>query len=158
MGIISVKQIFSEYMVNVVRKITYATGILNLDITKSDGAINYDTFDNHIKAVIGDFVDLNIFDFVRQFYLIKLDQYDRLVNSTSVIDDYMTKLIQLLIQNGLIEINSDIEKNVRQYVVPHIGELLTKTLQYNQVMIDILHKHVVNLYYSMKTFDELTDF
>ena len=70
----------------------------------------------------------------------------------------MTKLIQLLIQNGLIEINSDIEKNVRQYVIPHVGELLTKTLQYNQVMIDILHKHVVNLYYSMKTFDELTNF
>ena len=153
MGIISVKQIFSEYMVNVVRKITYATNVLNFNIS-----VNNATFDNHIKAVISDFVDLNIFDFVRQFYLIKLDQYDRLVNSTSVIDDYMTKLIQLLIQNGLIEINSDIEKNVRQYVIPHVGELLTKTLQYNQVMIDILHKHVVNLYYSMKTFDELTNF
>lgn len=151
MGIISIKQIFDEYFVNIIRKITYTTNILNFDVSTQNT-----TLDNHLKVVIGEFIDLNIFDFVRQFYLIKIDQYDRLVNTTSVIDEYMTKLIEMLIQNGLIEINSDMEKNIRQYVVPHFGELLTKTLQYNQVMIDILHKHLVNLYYSMKTFDELS--
>lgn len=151
MGIISVKQIFAEYFVNIIRKITFTSNILNFDVKKIDG-----TLDAHLSAIVSEFIDLNIFDFVRQFYLIKLDQYDRLVNTTSVVDEYMTKLIEQLIQNGLIEINSDTEKNIRQYVVSHVGELLTKTLQYNQVMIDILHKHVVNLYYSMKTFDELS--
>jgi hypothetical protein len=70
----------------------------------------------------------------------------------------MNRLVESLVQNGILMSNSETEQNIKQYVVPHIGELISKTLKYNQIIIDILHKHIINLYYSMKTFDELSKF
>jgi hypothetical protein len=69
----------------------------------------------------------------------------------------MNRLFGLLQQNGIIEAESDIEKNIKQSINPHIIELITKTLQYSQVMLDIFHKYVVNIYYAVRTFDVLTE-
>ena len=155
MGIISIKRIISIYFVKIVQKLLYTSNILNFyNTTGFDKTIT-----KQLHSTIDNFIDENIFDFVRLFYMIKIDQYDRLVNASSnSISLYMNKLIELLIQNGLLMSNSEIEQNIRQYVIPHIGELILKTLKYNQIIIDILHKHIINLYYSMKTFDELTKF
>jgi ankyrin repeat protein len=154
MGIISIKRIISRYFHKIVLKLLYTSNALNFDSKANDNITP-----QQLNATIKDFIDQNIFDFVRIFYMIKIDQYDRLVNASSnSVSTYMNKLIESLIQNGLLMPNSEIEQNIKQYVVPHIGELISKTLKYNQIIIDILHKHTINLYYSMKTFDELSKF
>ena len=152
MGIIGTRDIFKVYYKNIVLKLIFTTNVFNFDVTNPN-----DKVENHLKEIIGNFIDQNMFNFVKTFYLIKLDQYDRLNNNTSTIDEYLTKILELLIQNGLVMPDSETEKNIKQYINPHIGELLTKTLQYNQVLIDILHKYIVNLYHLMKTFNELTN-
>jgi hypothetical protein len=151
MGIIATKNIFRVYYLNILLKLLYTSNIFNFAVNTKNS-----TLVKQLKEIINNFIDNNIFDFVRRYYFIKLDQYDKLNTNVSIIDEYMTKLVELLIQNGLVVPDSDIEKNIKQYINPHVGELLGRTLQYSQVLIDILHRYIINLYYSMKTFDVLS--
>jgi ankyrin repeat protein len=154
-GIISIIDIFKTYYLNIILKLFYTTNIFNFTSNFTSTQKNK-VIEDQIEAIIKDFIKQNIFTFVRTFYFIKLDQYDNLSSNISIMDEYMTKLLELLIQNGLVAPDSEIEKNIKQYINPHIGELVIKTLEYNQVLIDIVNRYIFNLYHSMKTFDNLT--
>jgi hypothetical protein len=151
MGIISIRDILQTYYLNVILKTLYTSDIYNLDFINQNQII----FDQ-AKYIIDGYLKANIFDLVRVFYFIKLDQYDNLSQNQSVVEEYFTKLLNELSQNGIVQPESTQYNNIKQYINTHMIEFVSKTLQYNQVVIDIFHRWVVNLYHSLKTYDELT--
>ena len=155
MGIVAIRKIFNYYKF-IIQKLILTSNAYNNKKIKIDKKKINDNLLNNMNEVIKTFFTNNGENLVRTFYFIKKDKFDRLDNTISVIDNYMTILLENLNQNGIVIPDSDIEKNIKQYINPHVGELLSKTLLYNQLLIDISHKYIINIYHSIKTLDELT--
>ena len=153
MGIVAIRKIFNYYNF-ILQKLILTSNAYNNSIIDKKKII--DNLMKNMDKVIKLFFTNNGENLVRTFYFIKKDKFDRLDNTISVIDNYMTILLENLNQNGIVIPDSDIEKNIKQYINPHVGELLSKTLLYNQLLIDISHKYIINIYHSIKTLDELT--
>ena len=151
LGIISIRDILKEYYNKIILKTIYTTNIYNFDFVNENKLVL-----TQIEMLNNEYIQANIFDMVRVYYFIKLDQYDNLTQNQNIIEEYFTKLLELFTQNGIINSESKQYDNIKQYVHTHMIELVTKTLQYVQVIIDIFHRWTVNLYHSLKTYDEIT--
>jgi hypothetical protein len=154
-GIMSIKDILQIYFKNLVLKSLYASNLFNFNF-KNDN----DILSNQLTDVINKFVESNIFDLVKLYYMVKLDQFDNLIQTQNIVESYISRQIDQFVQNGIIGISdqdSNVYSNLKQYVSAHIVELLSKTLDYNNAMLNVFHKWVINVYHSLRTFDELTN-
>jgi hypothetical protein len=151
----SIKDILQIYFKNLVLKSLYASNLFNFNF-KNDN----DILSNQLTDVINKFVESNIFDLVKLYYMVKLDQFDNLIQTQNIVESYISRQIDQFVQNGIIGISdqdSNVYSNLKQYVSAHIVELLSKTLDYNNAMLNVFHKWVINVYHSLRTFDELTN-
>jgi hypothetical protein len=149
-GILSILDIFTYY-INIILKTLYTSNIFNFDFERDN-----DVLKNQLIIIVDQYIKTNIFDLVRSFYFIKLDQYDNMIsNSQTYLEEYIMRLLYQLSQNGVLAPETQVYNNIKQFINPHIIELLSKTLQYNQVILDVFHRWVTNLYHYFRTFDEL---
>jgi hypothetical protein len=152
MGIISIRDLILDYYLNIVLSTLNTTNIYNFSNNVFNDMIAVQT-----KAIIDTYTRDNIFDMVRMNYLIKLDQYDNINQSQNVVEDFFSKLLDQLSQNGVIQPESQTYNNIKQYINGHMIELVSKTLQYTQVILDVFHRWIVNLYHILRTYDEITN-
>jgi len=105
--------------------------------------------------VLNTFLNENLVNFVRSYYLIKEDSYDVFMNDNPVIDEFLSNLLNILSQNGIFEPDTTVHLNIKKYVNNHMIELISKTLNYVQVMLDVAHRWLYNYYSALKTFEIL---
>ena len=147
---ISLRDIFINYYSNLILKMFYTTNIYNFDFTVSDNKIEIE-----LKKIIILYLESELFEMVRIYYQIKLDRFDGLNTNQTVIEDFLIKLLDQLAQFGIIDPKSEINDNIKQYVHPHMNELISKTLLYVRVILDVTHRWIANYYNSFKTLNEL---
>ena len=153
LGIISIYKLITKYYVKIISKKIYSTHAFT-DVT-SQPTVIIDRLTNVIKKFVKD----NIFNLVRMFYNVRLDQYEAQLTESNVVGEFMNNLLNEFTKEGLMSSKSDviIFDHVRQYINTYMVELIKQTLMYNNVILDTVHKWIVNLYYSIKTFDVLTN-
>lgn len=157
-GVLSVVNILKRYYVDVILKTIYTTDVFNFDFYMASTPVTHDTLmKTQVELIVNAFINNNLFDLVRIFYFIKVDQFDSFNTSQNIVEDYMVRQLDQFAQNGIINPDSTMYSNIKQYVNSHMIELITKTLQYNQVILDVIHKWLVNLYHHIRVFDELTN-
>ena len=175
MGIISIKDLLKTYYLQLIKKLYYTTNVFNYknDPTvgikyppkvkgniirpyKAPAANQTLVIDDIIQLIINSQLDDNIFNLVRTYYGIKLDIYDKDISTETPIDEYMSNLLSELVQNGIVIPDSEMFVNINQHINKHIAELISQTLQYNQIIIDTYHRWFINFYNQLKTFDCLT--
>ena len=150
-GIISIKDLFNYYKL-VIKKIIFTTEIYNFNILE-------DLYDKYITTkldnIIDTFFDNNKLNLVKDYYLIKLDNYDNIDSNKTPIENFFNRLLDNLIYNGLLEPDENLYNIIKQQFNIHMIELVTRTLDYNKVILDIKHKWIVNNYYYLRTLYEL---
>ena len=151
MGVISIRDIIKTYYLEILLKTFYTSNVFNFDTSVHNNLIEL-----QLQEIVNFYIQSNMFDMVRVFYSVKLDQYDIMTSNQTPIDDFMNNLLDQISQNGIITPDSQIYNNIKQYINAHMIELLNKTLQYNQIILDVFHRWLINLYYSIKTFDILS--
>lgn len=155
LGIKSIKKLIETYYLNVILAQLNTINVFNIDFDDIDGSNIVNQIERQIRKIIVDFTNLNIFDLVRIYYNIKLDQFDDQIYNQTIIDDFFTKLLNKLSLNGIFKLDSVPYINIKQHINAHMIELISKTLQFNQVMLDVIHRWIVNYYYFVKTFKAL---
>lgn len=149
LGKISIKDLF-EYYKKVIRRILYLTNIYNY---------KNDKYDNLIKLKLNDILDKfledNLFDLVKDFYLIKKNQFDNLRKNQTPIEYFFIKLLDNLVLNGILEIDDNPYLIIKQQFNSHMIELVSKTLEYSRILLDINHRWLINHYHSIRTLYEL---
>jgi hypothetical protein len=128
----------------------YTTNIYNFDFINENRIIQIE-----LNRIIISYLESELFDMVRIYYQIKLDRFDGLNTNQIVIEDFLIKLLDQLVQFGIIDPKSDIYSNIKQYVHSHMNELISKTLLYIRVILDVTHRWIANYYNSFKTLNEL---
>jgi hypothetical protein len=151
LGVISIYKLITEFYVKIILKKIY-TGHAFTDIT----GLQPDVMKNRLKNKVTEFVKANIFNLVRKFYNIKLDQYE-IITESNAIGNFMDNLLNEFSKEGILSNKPDaktdtIYNDVRQYINTYMTELIKQTLIYNNVILDVVHKWIVNLFYSIKTF------
>ena len=149
LGIISIYDIVNNYYRNIIIKIILTLNIYNFDNKE------HEILTTQISNIINEYIVANIFDLVRLYYNIKLTKSDNIKQDSTIIEDYLNKLLDELSKNGIIIPDSTIYENIKQHVNTHMIELIKETLKYNQIILDIYHRWTVNLYHSLKTFQVL---
>lgn len=150
LGIIGVRDLLSVYYKDIILKTIYTTDIFNFDITLNDN-----TIETMLNNVLNTFLNENLYDFIRSYYLIKEDSYDVFGNDNPVIDEFLSNLLNILSQNGIFEPDTTVHLNIKKYVNNHMIELISKTLNYVQIMLDVAHRWLYNYYNALKTFETL---
>ena len=151
MGVMSIRDIIKTYYLEILLKTFYTSNVFNFNTSVHNNLIEL-----QLGEIINLYIESNMFNMVRVFYSVKLDQYDIMTSNQTPIDDFMNNLLDQISQNGIITPESQIYNNIKQYINAHMIELLSKTLQYNQIILDVFHRWLINLYYSIKTFDILS--
>ena len=151
LGMISIRDILLNYYLNLIISTLNTTNIYNFSLDVENLLIY-----NHTKEIIKIFVTDNVFDMVRLNYLIKLDQYDNISQNQNPVEDFFSKLLDEFSKNGIVQPESQTYNNIKQYINGHMIELVSKTLQYTQVILDVFHRWIVNLYHCLRTYDEIT--
>ena len=149
LGKISIKDLF-EYYKKVIKRILYLSDIYNYKDDKYNNLIN-----TKLDNIIKDFLENNLFDLVKDFYLIKKNQYDNLRKNQTPIEYFFIKLLDSLVLNGILEIDKNPYLIIKQQLNSHMIELVSKTLEYSRVILDIKHRWFVNHYHSLRTLYEL---
>jgi hypothetical protein len=119
LGIIGVRDLLSIYYKDIILKTIYTTDIFNFDITIYDN-----TIETMLINVLNTFLDENLYDFIRSYYLIKEDSYDVFMNDNPVIDEFLNNLLNILSQNGIFEPDTTVHLNIKKYVNNHMIELI----------------------------------
>lgn len=155
LGIIGTKDIIANHYANIIIKEFYTINVFNFDFTNitTNGP---NQIGENISKLIKTFVDSNIFDMVRAYFEIKLDDFDFELKNKTTIDDFFVRLIDHLATNGFFKLDSPSYYNIKQYVHIHMIELTIQTLEYVQTLMDICHRWTINYYQSLRTFDEIT--
>ena len=137
----------NEYYFKIIKKQIQTTNTFN--------QINTSLYED-LKRIINEFIDLHITDLVREYYGIKSDIYDRQLENQTPINEFLNKLIDHIAMRGIIQLDSVIYSNIKQFVHIHMNELISKTLDYTRIIIDVLHRWIINYYNSLKTLDIIT--
>lgn len=149
LGEFSIKDLF-EYYKKVIRRILYLTNIYNYKDDKYNNLIN-----TKLDNIIKDFLENNLFNLVKDFYLIKKDQYDNLRKNQTPVEYFFIKLLDSLVLNGILEIDKNPYLIIKQQFNSHMIELVSKTLEYSKILLDINHRWLINHYHSIRTLYEL---
>lgn len=108
-------------------------------------------FEDDFYKIIQSYVDKNKETIVRLYYMIKKDDDDILQEDATPIEDFLVQLLEELVLNGVIVIDSSLYKTIKQFINGYMNELISKTLDYVKIMLDVYHRWVVNYYNSKKT-------
>ena len=151
-GVVFIKYIITDYYVSNIMKIIRTTQIFNFDDLDNNTS---KTIEEKLKEYVIKYVKLKIFETIKDFYSIKFDDFDNTINTSQPFEMYFSTLLEeITIELGL---DKKIVENIKLYNI-YISELVQKTLEYNQIILDISHKWYANLYCSLKTFNELISF
>lgn len=154
LGIKSIYDIFTTYYKNIVLKEIYTSNIFNLT---ADLLIDSKAIEKRLNKVISSFLRERLFDLVRIYNNIRLDDYDILKNPGEELNNFLNDLLNNLVQEGIIVVDEGIHKNIATSLNPYLITLVSKTLDYSNLMLDIAHRWLNNLSNRLKTFDLLID-
>mgnify|MGYP003349538426 CR=1 FL=1 len=145
LGIVSIYKLITEYYVKIISKKIYTTHSFTNVINQPNVLVN------RLDKIVKDFVKTNLFNLVRKFYNVRLDQYETQLTDSNVVSDFMNNLLNEFTSQGLMSSKSDavIYDHTRQYINTYMTELIKQTLMYNNVILDTVHRWIINLYYSI---------
>jgi high-affinity Fe2+/Pb2+ permease len=143
----SIKALLTDYYFKIIQK--------QMKTANSFNDINTELY-TQLKEVIKTYTEQNLKEVVRIYYGIRENTYDRQIENQTPINDFLIGLIDYIATNGIIQLDSLIYNNTKQYINIYMNELLSKTLDYIRIIIDVFHRWAINYYYSLKTFDIIT--
>jgi len=143
MGIMATTDIINIYYCKIIKKLLQTANAFN-----SISSNIYGSLSDVINQYVTDHINL----LVQTYYGIKTDEYDRDLENQTPINDFLLNILDHIAMHGIIQIDSHVYNNIKQYINIHMNELLSKTLDYVKLIIDVFHRWSINYYYSLKTF------
>lgn len=140
LGMSSVSNLINSYYVNILLRL--------FDNDFLSNKIDETILKNLIKTYFKD----NILDMVKCYYNFKKDLYDEYINEDNPIENFFNNILDYLVNNNVVIPNSELYNNIKLDINNYMITLISHTLEYNHILLDILERWLRNLYYKLETF------
>ena len=129
-------------------------------LTKYINQVNVYNIGSHLekdelKTIIDTYTDKNLDNVINTYYGILQDEYEIPLLNQTPINDFLIGILDNIALTGIIQYDSLVYNNIKQYINVHMNELLSKTLDHSKLIIDVFHKWLNNYYYSLMTFETI---